>query len=365
MSPVRLILVGGFLGAGKTTVLWEAAKRLVGQGRRVGLITNDQAPDLVDTNLLQGRGFIVREVAGSCFCCNFDGLLDAAEGLRQGIDADVLLAEPVGSCTDLSATILQPLKDRYKQAFELAPLSVLADPFRLRQVLTGEPGRMHPSAAYIFEKQLEEADLIVVNKSDRLSPEAREELRDHLIAAYPEHAIKWLSARTGEGMDDWLSETQNRGGSGTRIPEVDYDTYAEGEAVLGWLNAVVRLECPSGIDGLTFCANVLLQLRDQAASRNAEIGHIKLLMSAGTETVSGNMTGLDDAAEVLGAFSAPVSEAMVLLNARVQMAPEDLESLCRETFEAAAPDHATIQFENVHSLSPGRPVPTHRYPNVV
>ncbi|MEI8376830.1 MAG: GTP-binding protein, partial [Planctomycetota bacterium] len=45
----RLILVGGFLGAGKTTMLWEASRRLVERGLRVGLITNDQAPELVDT----------------------------------------------------------------------------------------------------------------------------------------------------------------------------------------------------------------------------------------------------------------------------------------------------------------------------
>jgi G3E family GTPase len=53
MATIRLILVGGFLGAGKTTLLHGAATRLVTRGFRVGLITNDQAPDLVDTRLLR------------------------------------------------------------------------------------------------------------------------------------------------------------------------------------------------------------------------------------------------------------------------------------------------------------------------
>jgi G3E family GTPase len=52
----KLILVGGFLGAGKTTLLAEAAKRLAKEGKSVGLITNDQAPELVDTRLLTGIG---------------------------------------------------------------------------------------------------------------------------------------------------------------------------------------------------------------------------------------------------------------------------------------------------------------------
>jgi G3E family GTPase len=49
MRKPQLIVVGGFLGAGKTTLIWQAARRLTAMGRTVGLVTNDQAPDLVDT----------------------------------------------------------------------------------------------------------------------------------------------------------------------------------------------------------------------------------------------------------------------------------------------------------------------------
>ena len=56
MSTTQLILVGGFLGAGKTTLLAEAARRLTAQDRRVGLIANDQAADLVDTAILKETG---------------------------------------------------------------------------------------------------------------------------------------------------------------------------------------------------------------------------------------------------------------------------------------------------------------------
>ena len=138
MHTTRLILVGGFLAAGKTTLLWEAARRLAARGEKVGLITNDQAPDLVDTRWLEHAGMAVAdggigdvgvaEVAGSCFCCNFAGLIDASQRLADTLHADVLIAEPVGSCTDLSATILQPLKEKFSRQFALAPLSVLADP---------------------------------------------------------------------------------------------------------------------------------------------------------------------------------------------------------------------------------------------
>jgi len=57
MKTTRLILVGGFLGAGKTTLLWEAAQRIINGGQRVGLITNDQAPELVDTAILKHNNY--------------------------------------------------------------------------------------------------------------------------------------------------------------------------------------------------------------------------------------------------------------------------------------------------------------------
>ena len=52
-KPVRLIFAGGFLGSGKTTALAAIAKRLIQRGMRVGIITNDQTENLVDTVIIK------------------------------------------------------------------------------------------------------------------------------------------------------------------------------------------------------------------------------------------------------------------------------------------------------------------------
>jgi len=104
MPKTQVILVGGFLGAGKTTLLARATEQLVRQGKRVGLITNDQAANLVDTAILKEVSDAVQEVAGGCFCCRFDELMAAMDQLVEAGVPDVLIGEPVGSCTDLSAT---------------------------------------------------------------------------------------------------------------------------------------------------------------------------------------------------------------------------------------------------------------------
>ena len=108
MKRVRFVMVGGFLGAGKTTTLARLARHYLARGQRVGLVTNDQAQDLVDTNSLRAQGFPVQEVPGACFCCRFDDLMDRVQELQESERPDVILAEPVGSCTDLVATVVQP-----------------------------------------------------------------------------------------------------------------------------------------------------------------------------------------------------------------------------------------------------------------
>jgi len=62
MKKIRFLMIGGFLGAGKTTTIARLAAHYTDQGLNVGLVTNDQAYDLVDTEMLRSKGFQVGEV---------------------------------------------------------------------------------------------------------------------------------------------------------------------------------------------------------------------------------------------------------------------------------------------------------------
>src|SRR6266550_5892615 len=78
MPDARYIMIGGFLGAGKTTAMLRLARKLTADGVRVGLITNDQSSGLVDTALVRASGLPIEEITGGCFCCRVGCLLDAA-----------------------------------------------------------------------------------------------------------------------------------------------------------------------------------------------------------------------------------------------------------------------------------------------
>jgi len=359
----RLILVGGFLGAGKTTLLAEAARVLASRGQRVGLITNDQAPELVDTALLSQDGTHVEEVSGSCFCCNFPGLLGAMAKLRAEARADVLIAEPVGSCTDLSATIVQPLRELHNGEIDVAPLSVLTDPARLEDILNGGNGGLHPSAAYVFCKQMEEADILVINKSDLLAAEGLELLRVRVAKELPLATVVCVSAKTGAGVQVWLDEVMSRTDAGQRLAEVDYDTYAEGEAVLGWLNATFDLT-GKDVHWLTFAGELLNALSDRFDSAHASVGHVKLIIEANSASIVGNITGGRETANVRG-VDVVSSSAKLTLNARVEMSPEAVEQVVGETLAATVGDNIRTETVAWRCLSPGRPMPTYRYNRLI
>src|SRR5688572_14084319 len=255
----RYVMIGGFLGAGKTTSVARLAERIAARGLRVGLITNDQGSELVDTAMLRSRGFATEEIPGGCFCCRFNSLVDAASKLTAASRPDVFIAEPVGSCTDLVATVTYPLRRIYGERFTVAPLSVLVDPQRAMRVFGPAEGRaFSEKVLYIYRKQLEEADLIVINKRDMLSETEFTRLREVLAHEFPHAEVLTASARHGDGLDPWFRRLTAENQVARQVMDVDYEIYADGEARLGWLNATVQLSADDEFDANTVLKRLAL-----------------------------------------------------------------------------------------------------------
>ena len=257
VRKARYVMIGGFLGAGKTTAVARLARHLTDQGLRVGLITNDQGRELVDTLTLRAQGFETTEILGGCFCCRFNSLIEASQKLSTKARPDVFIAEPVGSCTDLVATVTYPLRRLYGNDFTVAPVSVMVDPIRALRILGVEKGGgFSEKVAYIYAKQLEEADLIVINKCDLIDAARLEKLTAALKAKFPRPGVLAVSARQGAHLDTWLGRLTQETQPTRQTMEVDYDLYADGEALMGWLNCTVQFTSTKSFDG----DNLLQQL---------------------------------------------------------------------------------------------------------
>jgi len=364
LSPANpvFILIGGFLGAGKTTTVARLARHYMEQGLKVAIVTNDQTNDLVDTHSLQQQGYHVGEVAGACFCCNFNELTSTVEKLTAEERPDVILAEPVGSCTDLVATVLRPLVQVYQQPFDMKPYGVIIKPSHGLRILKGqEKSGFSPKAAYIFEKQIEEADFVVINRIDELKPEQVQELTRLLGEKFPGRPILRMSAKTGEGFEAYLDFLKQTGEFGRRVMELDYDVYAEGEAELGWLNSNIAVRSDEEISLDELLLSIVQRLKTSLAAEQAETAHLKAIgLWEGFYGVANLVCSFTDA-ELSLPSHARVKEAQVVVNARVAIDPERLTELVRQAVgEACAVVGASAEFLSIQSFRPGRPVPTHR-----
>jgi G3E family GTPase len=355
-------MIGGFLGAGKTTAVLQFARRFRAEGKRAGLITNDQSFGLVDTAMLSSHGFEVEEIGGGCFCCRFNSLIEASNHLSTDARPDAFIAEPVGSCTDLRAAVSYPLRRIYGDDFHVAPLSVLVDPIRAERILGLESGRSFaPKVLYVYEKQLEEADAIVINKRDVLDEARLERLRLALAARYPQAKLFAVSARNGDGLDEWFDYVLASANGSQEAPEVDYEVYAEGEALLGWLNATVKVTSPKEFDGNAFLNTLALAVR--TALGEAEIAHLKMTLSPdeGNDIAVVNLVRTDGTPELSHRLSAPVQNAELIVNLRAEDDPDRLWSRTEAVLSATAAEYGVSAEIGQHEFfRPSKPNPTYR-----
>lgn len=360
-------MIGGFLGAGKTTAILKLAEHLKAQGLNVGLITNDQSVGLVDTAMLGAHGFPVQEITGGCFCCRFNSLVDAANELSKDTRPDVFIAEPVGSCTDLKASVSYPLRRIYGNDFSVAPLSVLIDPIRALRILGLEQGKaFSPKVVYVYSKQLEEAELIVVNKIDLLSADRRQLLREGLAIKFSQAKILEISAREGTGMQAWFDAIAGSDLGTSPSMDVDYELYAEGEALLGWFNGTVNVFGSDPIDGNAFLRHLAGDIHRLLQEAPAEIAHLKMTLSPteqGNDIAVLNQVRNDHGAEMSHELAEPLSAGELIINLRAETDPALLHDVVNESLARVVSSYPGLAYTVEHQefFRPGKPEPTHRF----
>ena len=181
---MQILIISGFLGSGKTSILMPFVKRLTAKGKKVAIIENEIGERGVDDLYLKEHGLLVKEIYQGCICCDLrTDLVSALIELERDYKPEVIVMEPTG----------------------------VADPYLTLSALAGYPGYVESKTmvSVVDAERFEEiidlkislvidgvktADLIALNKIDLISPENLEILRNEIQRINPDSELISVSA---------------------------------------------------------------------------------------------------------------------------------------------------------------------------
>jgi Ni2+-binding GTPase involved in maturation of urease and hydrogenase len=354
---MQIYLVGGFLGSGKTTAIQKACTALMRKGERVGVITNDQGQQLVDSGFMAGFQIPVEEVTNGCFCCNYSDFEKRMSALQEAHQPSIIFAESVGSCTDLAATVANPLQ-KFHAGIKTV-ITVFADAAVLPELLKGSR-ILHQQVSYIYKKQLDEADVLVINKIDLLTGEQLEEVMQLVNTRFAGKIVMYQNSLQQDDIRRWLTILNSfQPPVNRKTLDIDYDEYGAGEAQLAWLDSALEIVSP-GNHAVATALDLINKIGYAIKRQQWPVGHMKFFLDDGSQQRKISFTLLNSPVLQEGSGMG-ARQARLLINARVQTNPAALQKLIRDIIREVAAENgcAIIEGESA-AFQPGYPTPEHR-----
>jgi len=354
----KLFLVNGFLGSGKTTAITGACNILMKNQVGVGVIFNDQGDKLVDTLFAKGQNVPSAQVVNGCFCCNYEQFITSIVELEKRIKPEILFAESVGSCTDLVATVIKPLKESGNLFDQV--ITVIADATMLPVLLKGSM-IFDKDVTYIYHKQLEEADIILVTKTDLLPAGILAGVKDDFISRYPYKQILFINSFNNDDLARWLDMLNNHNIATRRKSlDIDYDVYVAGEAALAWFDQELEI-ISTEKNAREIAVSLINKIYSAITHDNLEIGHLKFFLEDAESPLKVSFTSMSRTNYFDHLPRIQKHTQKLLINARVQTSPPRLETIIFSTISSIKDLYrCNINSGSLRTFKPGFPTPVHR-----
>ena len=186
---MKLIILGGFLGSGKTSVLMPLAHRIVdttegGNKTKLAIIENEIGQVGVDNVFLDGKGYTSREMFNGCVCCSMaEPLLNCLCELEKNENPDWVILEATGLA--YPSDIAENIWEVYDEDMSITTV-ILADASRWMSLVA--------AAEELVHDQITNANYIIVNKTDLVSEDDLKKVSDD-ITEYTDGKMYQISVK--------------------------------------------------------------------------------------------------------------------------------------------------------------------------
>ena len=202
---MRIIVLGGFLGSGKTTILMRIANTFIKQGNKVAVLVNDVGEIGVDGKTLAAEGYNTTELPDGCVCCSLKSELQiAVRNVARDLNPDVMLIEPTGLA--LPSKVVESINTIHEiihdaPEFPKPDIIGIVDAVRF-PIFAAKKERF-------VTEQIEGSKLVIINKIDVASEKCMADTEMWLSINFGNIPLYKVSALTGEGMDKALEAVIN------------------------------------------------------------------------------------------------------------------------------------------------------------
>ena len=333
-NRTRMLVLGGYLGAGKTTLAVNLAKTLKERrGKSVSIIMNDQGDVLVDTEYSKDAGFDTRDIMGGCFCTNFDKFVSSARTLVNSGKPDVIIAEPIGTSTNIMSSVVAPMRSLHPDEFSVAPFTVVVDCVRALDILSVKEKKDIDTVDIIPAHQMKEAEVIVLTKTDLVSKETVSDVRKAIEGILPGIRIIETSSADLRNIDDIIDIILSDEMS-TKAPLGEKNQgFAFEKAKLGWYSGTFDLIPSDDVDMYSLETELMKGVAQEYGARS--IVHVKVLIESPESAAK--MSLVQENMQVDGIYGSRYirTKGKLVLNARVVSPPKRLEETMRRLVEDA------------------------------
>ena len=323
----------GFLGSGKTTTLIALTKFYTEKYGKAAMISNDlgHGVNLADNRLAKLEGCNASEITEDCICYKHEELAERLNACFAD-GCDLVLSDIPGFGVGALEHVYHGLSEKYPGKYELAPFTVLVEPDTIEKLKSSQDDDLE----FILSMQLQEADLIVLNKCDTIEPHQIDDYSVWLKDHYPSASILPISAVTGAGLEELSVAMKEKTASMRRIA-IDYSNRRFVASMASLSEYYIQFHtsvCCNTFDGNAYLLDIATQMQQKLQVSGTDVPHLKLL-AWGPDGDYGkvDLIGVNRPAVQTKRFENPCTDLAVIMNASAICPGRLFQKLMQDTME--------------------------------